>query len=77
VKVEDVWEAARSVRDSPGVPLLVFAFGSLMVEEASDSVTRQVSFRKSARWNVRMPLLLGQMSVSVYSLFPHCSLEVV
>lgn len=69
--------AAQSVLDSPDVPLLVFTFGPLVVEEARDSVTWQVSFRKVARYNVRIPLLLRQMSVSVDLLFPYCSLEVL
>lgn len=42
MKVEDVFEVARSVCDSLGVPLLGVAFGPLMVEEAGDSVTPPV-----------------------------------
>jgi hypothetical protein len=41
VKVEDVFEAVRSVRDLSVVPLLGLAFGLAMVEEVNDSVTRQ------------------------------------
>ena len=58
LKVEDILEAARSVRDSLDVPLLGVAFGPSKVEEASNSMTRQVSFRKSTRRNVYLPLLL-------------------
>ena len=39
-KIEDVFEAARSVRDLSLVPLLEVAFGPLMVEEVNDSITR-------------------------------------
>lgn len=37
-KIEDVFEAAQSIRDSPGVPLLGVAFGPVMVEEADSSL---------------------------------------
>jgi len=41
VKVEDVFEDARSVGDPPDVLPLGFAFGLAMVGEAGDSVTTQ------------------------------------
>lgn len=41
-KIEAVFEAARLICDSPGVPLLGVAFGPAMVEEAGNSVIRQV-----------------------------------
>lgn len=57
LKVEDVLEAARSVFHALDVPLLGVAFGPSKIEKVSDSMTRQVSFRKSTRKNVYMPLL--------------------
>lgn len=57
MKVEAVLEAAWSVFHSLDVPLLGVAFGPSKVEEASNSMARQVSFRKSTRGNVYMPLL--------------------
>lgn len=42
-KIVSVFEAARLVYGSLDVPPLGVACGPLMVEEASDSVTRQVS----------------------------------
>ena len=47
-KIEDVFEAARSVCDSLGVPPLGVAFGPSMVEEADDSVTPQVRLALSS-----------------------------
>lgn len=58
LKAEDVLEAARSVRDSLDVLILGVAFGPSKVEKSSNSVTRQVSSRKSSRRNMYVPLLL-------------------
>lgn len=44
-KIEDVFEVARSVCDSLGLPLLEVSFDRSMVEEAGDSEKGSVSSR--------------------------------
>ena len=79
VKVEDVFEAARSVCDSLVVPPLGVAFGPSMVEEAGDSVTPQVKLALDSipEGMCYMPLLLRETSVSVQAFYPHCSFECI
>lgn len=76
-KIESVFEVGRWVGNPLDVRPLGVAFGSLMVEEASHSVTRQVSFIQCTRGNVYMPLLLTEMIVSVRAFYPHLSLDIL
>ena len=76
-KIESVFEVGRLAGNPLDVRPLGVAFGSLIVEEASDSVARRVSFIQYTRGNVYMPLLLIEMSVFVQDFYPHLSLDVL
>lgn len=73
-KIEDVFEVARLVYGSLSLPLLEVSSELSMVEEARDSKTEQVSFKKCTERKVYMLLSLEEMSVPVY---PHGCYEVV
>jgi hypothetical protein len=72
-KIQSVLDVGRWVGHPLDLRPLGVAFGSLMAEEASHSVTRQVSFIKCTGGNVCMPFWLTEMTVSV----PHLSLDIL
>lgn len=62
MKVETVFEVARSVRDSLGPPPLEDAFGSLVVKEGVDAVVPQLRLVLDCKANVvYIPLLINRL----------------